>query len=152
MQPGKPAADQSAAKPDADEAPAVAGDFTKETPEQRAKQAWRTLSDAMGDAKHPQVRIQALAALGLLRTPRSEKMIVTAMADGDPDVRTAAALAAGESKDRNLGTNLRTLLDDKEPQVAFTAATALWKMGDKIGRGHLDFGGGWRTACRPYVN
>ena len=48
-------------------------------------------------------------------------------------MRTAAALAAGESKDRNLVTSLRTLLDDKEPQVAFTAANTLWKMGDTSG-------------------
>jgi HEAT repeats len=136
-QQGKPAQDQaqdqSAAKPDAEEATPVAGDLSKETPEQRTKEAWRTLSDAMGDAKHPQVRIQALAALGLLRTARAEKMIAAAMADTDVDVRTAAVLAAGESKDRNLFPNLRKLLDDKEPQVVFTAATTLWKLGDKSG-------------------
>jgi HEAT repeat protein len=48
-------------------------------------------------------------------------------------VRTAAALAAGQSKDRNLTTNLRNLLDDKEPEVVYTAAMTLWKMGDKSG-------------------
>jgi HEAT repeat protein len=124
---------QAPAKPDMDEAPLVSVDLLKETPEQRAKEAWRTLTDSAGDAKRPQVRIQALAALGLMRTARSEKMIVAAMADADVDVRTAAVLSAGESKDRNLGTNLRTMLDDKEPQVAFTAAITLWKMGDKSG-------------------
>jgi HEAT repeat protein len=87
----------------------------------------------MDDAKHPQTRIEALAALGLLRTERSEKMIVEAMADPDVDVRTAAALAAGQTKDRNLTTPLRNLLDDKEPQVDFTAAVTLWKMNDKSG-------------------
>jgi HEAT repeat protein len=60
-------------------------------------------------------------------------MIADAMNDPDVDVRTAAALAAGQSKDRNLTTNLRNLLDDKEPQVAYTAAMTLWKMGDKSG-------------------
>jgi len=103
------------------------------TPAQRADRAWSMLSDAMADAKHPQTRIQSLAALGTLRAPRSEKMIVDAMADPDVDVRTAAALAAGQTRDRNLTTPLRNLLDDKEPQVAFTAASTLWKMNDKSG-------------------
>ena len=103
------------------------------TPAQRTDRAWSMLTAAMADAKHPQTRIQALAALGLLHSPRSEKMIVDAMADPDVDVRTAAALAAGQTKDRNLTTPLRNLLDDKEPQVAFTAASTLWKMNDKSG-------------------
>jgi HEAT repeat protein len=103
------------------------------TPQQRIDEAWTILSNAAGDAKHPQTRIQALAALGLMRTPRSEKMITDAMGDADLDVRTAAALAAGQTQDRNLTTNLRNLLDDKEPQVAFTAAMTLWKMGDRSG-------------------
>jgi len=103
------------------------------TPEERERTAWKLLTDALGDAKHPQTRIQALAALGLLRSPRAEKMITEAMKDLDVDVRTAAALAAGQTKDRNLTTPLRNLLDDKEPQVDFTAATTLWKMDDKSG-------------------
>jgi HEAT repeat protein len=60
-------------------------------------------------------------------------MIVDAMHDPDLDVRTAAALAAGLTKDRNFTTPLRNLLDDKEPQVVFIAAVTLWKMGDKSG-------------------
>ena len=103
------------------------------TPEERDRAAWTKLTDALGDAKHPQTRIQALAALGMLRSPRSEKMITAAMKDPDLDVRVAAALAAAQSKDRNLTTPLRDLLDDKEPQVVFTAAIQLWKMGDKSG-------------------
>jgi hypothetical protein len=103
------------------------------TVEERSKVAWGLLSDAVGDAKHSQTRIQALAALSLLRSPRAEKMITDAMGDPDLDVRTAAALAAGETKDRNLTTPLRNMLDDKEPQVAFTAAMTLYKMGDKSG-------------------
>jgi HEAT repeat protein len=103
------------------------------TPEARNRLAWKMLADAMADAKHPQTRIQALAALGLLRNSTSEKMIADAMADPDLDVRTAAVLAAGQAKDRNLTTDMRNLLDDKEPQVAFAAAMTLWKMGDKSG-------------------
>jgi hypothetical protein len=103
------------------------------TPEGRQHSAWKLLADAIADVKHPQTRIQALAALGLLRSAKSEAMIANAMLDPDLDVRTAAILAAGQAKDRNLTTNIRNLLDDKEPQVAFAAATTLWKMGDKSG-------------------
>jgi HEAT repeat protein len=103
------------------------------TPEQRSRQAWKMLSEALTDPKRPQTRIQALAALGLLRGPRAEKMIEDGLKDPDMDVRTAAALASGQTKDRNLTTPLRNLLDDKEPQVAFTAATTLWKLNDRSG-------------------
>ena len=103
------------------------------TPEERDRVAWKLLTDAAADPKSTQTRIQALAALGMLRCERAEKMITDAMAEPDLDVRTAAALAAGQTKDRNLTTPLRNLLDDKEPQVVFTAALTLWKMDDKSG-------------------
>lgn len=99
----------------------------------RTKAAWSLLSRAATDPKHPQTRIQALAALGLMRTERSERMIVDSMKDPDLDVRTAAVLAAGQTRDRNMTTPVRQLLDDKEPQVAFTAASTLWRMGDRSG-------------------
>ncbi|HEX9200294.1 MAG TPA: HEAT repeat domain-containing protein [Acidobacteriaceae bacterium] len=114
------------------EAPAATLSTTA-TPEERIREAWMILEGAAGDTKHAATRIQALAALGMLRSPRSEKTITDAMADADVDVRTAAVLAAGETKDRNMTTSLRNLLDDKEPQVAFAAAMTLWKMNDKSG-------------------
>jgi hypothetical protein len=114
------------------EAPPVTLPATS-TPEDRIREAWAILTDAAGNAKHTQTRLQALAALGLLRLPRSSKMIANAMTEPDLDVRTAAVLAAGQTKDRNLTTNIRNLLDDKEPQVAFAAAMTLWKMNDKSG-------------------
>jgi len=123
-------ADATGAVGDEEQAPALPA---ATTPEEREREAWKLLTDAMSDAKHPQTRIQGLAALGLLRSARAEKLIADAMGDADVDVRTAAALAAGQTKDRNLTTPLRNLLDDKEPQVALTAATTLWKMGDKSG-------------------
>ena len=127
-----PSAKQGEAVGDDLDAPAATLSMTS-TPADRIHEAWTILSDAAGDTKHVQTRIQALAALGMLRSPRSEKMITDAMADPDVDVRTAAALAAGQTKDRTLTTGLRNLLDDKEPQVEFTAAMTLWKMGDKSG-------------------
>lgn len=121
---------ESPAQPSAEEvqaAPALA-----HSPAERKRTAWRMLEDAVGD-KRAQTRIQALAALGMLRCPESERMIGNAMLDPDVDVRTAAALAAGQTRDPNLTTSLRNLLDDKEPQVAFTAAMTLAKMGDRSG-------------------
>jgi HEAT repeat protein len=60
-------------------------------------------------------------------------LIGDAMKDTDVDVRSAAAIAATQTQDRNLTTPLRNLLDDNEPQVQFAAAIALWKMGDRSG-------------------
>jgi HEAT repeat protein len=101
---------------------------------QNTQEAWNILTNAANDPKHPDVRTQALAALGTLGTnARAETLIVAAMKDPDVDVRTAAVLAAGQTKNRNLTTNLRTMLDDKEPQVAFASAITLWKMNDRSG-------------------
>jgi len=83
---------------------------------------------------HPETRVQALAALGLLGSnARSTGLIKDAMKDKDVDVRVAAALAAGETKSSAVTTPLRDLLDDKEPAVSFIAALTLWKMHDRSG-------------------
>ncbi len=96
--------------------------------------AWNILTDSLNDKKHSDVRIQALAALGLMgNDPRSLKLILDTMDDPDIDLRTAAVLAAGETKAPAATTDLRRMLDDKEPQVAFAAATTLWKMNDRSG-------------------
>jgi HEAT repeat protein len=101
---------------------------------QNTHDAWDMLTNAANDPKHPDTRIQALAALGTLGiNSRAESLIAAAMKDPDVDVRTAAVLAAGQTKNRNLTTNLRTMLDDKEPQVAFASAITLWKMNDHSG-------------------
>jgi HEAT repeat protein len=104
------------------------------TPAQLKEDAWTMLSSAEQDLKHPEVRTQALAALGLLDdNPRSLKLIKSAMQDQDVDVRTTAVLAAGQTKAPAITSDLRRMLDDKEPQVAFSAALALWKMDDRSG-------------------
>jgi HEAT repeat protein len=101
---------------------------------QNTQEAWDMLTNAANDPKHPDVRIQALAALGTLGVnTQAEPLIAAAMKDPDVDVRTAAVLAAGQTKNRNLTTNIRNMLDDKEPQVVFAAATTLWKMNDRSG-------------------
>lgn len=96
--------------------------------------AWSLLTSAATDLKHTDLRIQALAALGNIgSSPRAAKLITDALKDPDVDVRTAAVLAAGQSKSRGFLMPLRPLLDDKEPQVAVAAASTLWKMGDHSG-------------------
>jgi len=82
----KPAS--TAAANNEEEAPAVNLSPTA-TAGQRSDAAWKILTDAATDAKHTQTRLQALTALGLLRSPRSAKLIADAMADPGLDVRTA---------------------------------------------------------------
>ncbi|MBB5058983.1 HEAT repeat protein [Granulicella aggregans] len=100
--------------------------------------AWSMLTSALLDNKHTPLQIQSLAALGTIGfNPRAAQLITESMRDPDLDVRTAAVLAAGQTPaltaKRNFSMELRTLLDDKEPQVAVAAASTLWKMGDHSG-------------------
>jgi HEAT repeat protein len=124
--------EKSAAPDDADTDTAPV-DRLHRTVAENTAEAWTTLTNALKDPKHPDVRIQALAALGTLNNARAENLITATMKDPDYDVRTASILAAGQTKDRNLTTPIRNMLDDNEPQVAFTAATTLWKMNDHSG-------------------
>ena len=104
------------------------------TPAELREQAWTMLTEAVTDDKHEETRTQALAALGLMGgNPRSLRMVKHAMKDKDIDIRVAAALAAAQTKSPNITTELRSLLDDKEPAVAFVAALSLWKMHDRSG-------------------
>ncbi len=114
----------------------VVGDeaVVPKTTAQLQDEAWQRLTAAVSDAKHADTRIQALAALGQMGTnPRSLKMIETAMQDHDVDVQTAAILAAGQTKAEAIKPALHQQLDDKAPQVAYTAALTLWKMNDHAG-------------------
>ena len=132
----------------------AARDRTHSTVAQNNDEAWSMLTTAVQDAKHADLRIQALSALGTIGiNPRSENLIAAAMKDSDVDVRTAAVLAAGQAKSRNLATNVRAMLDDKEPQVAFVAATTLWKMNDRSGEDILmAVANGDRSATPHLVN
>jgi hypothetical protein len=127
-------ADQKSATPDDDDTDIAPTDRLHRTVAENTSEAWQTITTALNDPKHADVRTQALAALGTLgNNARGEKLILSAMKDPDFDVRTAAILAAGQTKDRNLTTPIRQMLNDNEPQVAFTAATTLWKMNDHSG-------------------
>ena len=109
-------------------------DLPPKTPAELKEAAWTMLANSSKGMKKPDERSQALAALGLLgNSPRGLKLITDAMADKDLDIRSAAALSAGETKAPPIATPLRQLLDDKEPPVAFAAAVALAKMKDYSG-------------------
>jgi HEAT repeat protein len=133
--PSTDAKQQDQAKPDDPDGKVVEGPPpAPKTPAQLQDQAWTLLKNAATDPKHPDARIQALAALGIMGgNPRSLRMIEDAMSDHDLDVRTAAVLAAGQTKAPAIIPAMRRLLNDKEPQVAFTTALALWKIGDRSG-------------------
>jgi HEAT repeat protein len=49
-------------------------------------------------------------------------------------VRVAAVLAAGQTRNPQLVPALQRVLDDDNPQVAYTAAITLWKMHDYSGQ------------------
>jgi HEAT repeat protein len=113
----------------------VGAPSTPQTPGQLKSTAWTLLTTASADPKHTDARIQALAALGLMGdNPRSLKLIEATMSDPDLDVRTAAILAAAQTRASTLLPGIRRLLNDKEPQVAFTAALSLWRLGDPAGQ------------------
>src|SRR5665213_730309 len=96
--------------------------------------AWSMLASSAAPDKSQNDRIQALAALGTMGAdPRAEHIIGDAIVGHDMDVRTAAILAAGKSKNPQLIDRLRAALDDPDPQVAYAAAITLWKMHDSSG-------------------
>jgi HEAT repeat protein len=116
----------SNSSPQAQEEP----DVKAATPSQDS--GWDMLTTATH--KNTQSHIVALAALGTMGTnPRAARLIAEGMNDSDLDVRTAAILAAGQTKNRVLIPALRERLDDREPQAVFTAAVTLWKMHDREG-------------------
>jgi HEAT repeat protein len=98
--------------------------------------AWGMLTTATH--KQTQTQIVALAALGTMGSnPRAAALIREEMTSPQLEVRTAAILAAGQTKNRALIPALRERLKDAEPQAVFTAAVTLWKMNDHSGEEFL---------------
>ncbi len=97
--------------------------------------AWGLLNDAATSDKFRD-RSDAISALTII--PRDSKSIVMvshALNDREENIRTLAATSLGDMKARSAIPRLKDALDDKSPQVSFAAAQALWKMGDRSGRG-----------------
>lgn len=97
--------------------------------------AWNILTDAAKPGQNAHDRVQAMAALGTMgNDERAARLIEEGFTAKDYDVRTAAVLAAGLTKNPKLIEPLQRVLDDDNPQVALAAATTLWKMHDYSGQ------------------
>ena len=118
-----------AAKPTQPKSPTVSS-----APADPVAAAWKMLDDGVHSDKYPR-RSDALSALAVLgTTQRSVDMMVNALDDKQAVIRLLAATSLGEVKARSAIPALRAALDDKEPQVSFAAAQALWNMADRTGR------------------
>lgn len=95
--------------------------------------AWDTLKQgaADSDAAHRKTAIAAIGTIG----PNSEAVqtVAASLQDKDSGVRQTAANTLGEMGSPEAIPALKTALDDN-PEVSFTAAQALWKLGDQSGR------------------
>jgi len=96
--------------------------------------AWSILTESAAPGKSSHDRIEAMAALGTMGADdRAAQIIGDAINGHESDVRIAAILAAGQTKNPKLLPPLQRALDDDNAQVAYTAAVTLWKMHDYTG-------------------
>lgn len=95
--------------------------------------AWDTLKQGVADsdAAHRKTAVAAIGTIG----PNSEavQIVAASLQDKDSGVRQTAANTLGEMGSPAAIPALKTALDDN-PEVSFTAAQALWKLGDQSGR------------------
>src|SRR5579872_7066370 len=98
-------------------------------------EAWKMLSDS-AESDKMRDRSDAISALTILGGDRrADDLVSEALDDKDESIRMLAVTSLGDMKARAAIPKLKAALDDKSPQVSFAAAQALWKMGDKSGRG-----------------
>jgi len=85
--------------------------------------------------KNPDIRKQAVAALGLIgpREPYVSE-IAAALSDKDVYVRLSAVASIVDLKDKGTADLLEKALGDATPEVSFAAAKALFGLGDPRGR------------------
>jgi HEAT repeat protein len=85
--------------------------------------------------KNPDIRKQAVAALGLIG-PREPYLseITAALSDKDVYVRLSAIASLVDLKDKGTADLLNQALSDGTPEVSFAAAKALFGLGDPRGR------------------
>ncbi len=95
--------------------------------------AWDVLKQGLAD-NDVEHRKNAIAAIGTIG-PNEEAvhLVERGLQDKDADARQTAAETLGEMKARSAIPNLKAALDDA-PEVSFTAARALWDLGDTSGR------------------
>jgi HEAT repeat protein len=106
-----------------------------QTFEPNAIRAWSIITDAAGPGRAAHDRVEAMAALATMgNDERAARLIEEGFTAKDYDVRVAAVLAAGQTKNQKLIPALQRVLDDDNAQVAYTAAITLWKMHDYSGQ------------------
>jgi HEAT repeat protein len=91
------------------------------------------LSEAL-HSKNPDTRKTAVLALSLIGLRGSMPAELAAMLDDkDVEVRLACVATLVDLKDKNTTRLLHHALDDEVPEVSFSAARALWALGDPDG-------------------
>jgi len=95
--------------------------------------AWDALKDGLADSdvEHRKNAVAAIGTIGL--TPEAVQKVERALQDKDAQVRQTAAATLGQMGAKDAIPNLKAVLDDT-PEVSFTAAKALWDLGDTTGR------------------
>jgi HEAT repeat protein len=94
------------------------------------EKAWTILSEAAKD-KNYEKRGKAIHALGLItENARARTLAETALGDEREEVRSTAADVLGLMRAKESAPKLKAALRDKESSVVFSAANALFVMGD----------------------
>lgn len=102
------------------------------------EKAWTALAQGVHDT-NPLKRIQAVSAMGILHPEsRAAAMLESALDDNVAGVRQAACDVLGQMKARTSIPKLQAALSDKVHEVVFTAAKALYAMGDPSGRAIME--------------
>lgn len=83
------------------------------------------------DANHRKTAIAATGTIGPM--PEAVELAERGLQDKDSSVRQATAATLGEMGSPDAIPSLKEALDDS-PEVSFTAAKALWNLGDQSGR------------------
>ena len=98
--------------------------------------AWDVLMDAVHNAKNPEHRKQAAAAMAVIGpAPEAVKVLEGVLqTDVEPMVRQAAAAVLGDMRATQAIPALKGALNDDSGEVAFSAAKALWDLGDPYGK------------------
>ena len=99
--------------------------------------AWDVLKRGLSET-YIEKRKQAVLAVGTIGpAPQVIDLLNLALRDKDVQVRQTAAAEIADARMRQCIPNLTAALDDTG-EVAFTAAKALWDMGDRSGRSIFD--------------
>lgn len=95
--------------------------------------AWDVLKRGLADTNLDNRKQAVLSVSSIGPAPEVIELLNEALRDKDVEIRQTAAAAIGDAKMRQCIPNLKAALNDT-PEVAFTAARALWDMGDNSGR------------------